>query len=250
MIGDDVGPMLKILLELPIDIKLKFNVENYDKLNVEEKFLQPMDIHPTDNSRDNELLAKNWAQKLTHNKYIKINDYMCNCIIQNDVLSNKNIIYDVVIIERRTNKSFLSVYYKKNYKPVFGNEITNSGAERRFIINHDDFVEHIKKIYADKKVINIALEYIPIFSQYQLFHNAKLVIAQHGASLAQITFMKPNTNVIEIVSKNKLESGENWFPPISKTCGINHYQYVSKREYAKIKLEKFTDFLSKKKLIF
>jgi len=248
IIGDDVGPMLRILLELPIDIKLKFNISNYDELNVEEKYLPAMDIHPTDNKRDLELIKKGWALKLTNDMYIKINNYMIDCIQKNDLLLNKNKNFDIVIIERKINKSFLSVYYKKNYKPQFGNLINTSGAERRHIINHDEFVKTVKKIYPDKKIINVSFEFLPIFTQYYLLHNAKIVIAQHGASLGEIVFMKPNTNVIEIISKSKLESGEDWFPPISKTCGINHYQYITDEEHTKIDVNDFKKFIKKNDL--
>ena len=249
IISNDLGPMLVRLLELPIDIKLKQYLTNYNELKVEEKYLSPMDIHPTSNSRDMELLKKNWAQELTLDKYMEINKYMNDCVRIDNVLLNKNIFYDIVIIERKANKSFGSIYYKKDYTPLYGNKITSSGSERRSIVNHEEIVKFIKRTYPKKKIINVSLEFMPIFSQYQLIHNASMVIAQHGAGLGLIVFMKPTAKIIEIVSMEKIETGENWFPPISKVCGIDHYQYVTKREHALIKFERFKKFLTLNNLL-
>jgi capsular polysaccharide biosynthesis protein len=88
-------------------------------------------------------------------------------------------------------------------------------------------VELIKNKYKHLKCINISLEYLPIFEQFHLFNKAKLVIAQHGAALANIIFMKKKTQLIEIINKVLLDQGENWFKPISKISKIKHYQYIT-----------------------
>jgi hypothetical protein len=230
VIGDDVGPMLKILLELPIDIKLKQFLPNYNELEVEEKYLQPLDKHPNIN--------KKYDKFITPNIYNEVNQFMRGCIGIYDLVLNPYDTYDVVLIERKINKAISTEHFAKN---EYTNVMKTSGSERRSIINHEEFFEQIKKMYPKKKVINVSLEYMPIFDQYHLFNNTTLVIAQHGASLAQIIFMKPNTYVIEIVSKIKQK--ENWFEPISNVCGINHYKYLTEHEHTTIDVEDFKNFV-------
>ena len=59
---------------------------------------------------------------------------------------------------------------------------------------------------------NVILERTSVFYQYLLFKNAKLIIANHGASLSNIIFMNKNSSVIEIISKLKLyEQKEDLF---------------------------------------
>jgi hypothetical protein len=230
IIGDDVGPMLRILLELPIDIKLKQFLPNYNELDVEEKYLQPLDKHPN--------ISKKWDKFITYDIYKKVNKFMKTCIENNDLILDKSDKYDVVIIERRINKAISTTEFGQNkYTEI----MKTSGAERRSIINHDEFVEKIKSMYPNKKVINVSLEFMPIFEQYHLFHNTTMLIAQHGASLGQIIFMRPNTYVIEIVSK--LKQKENWFMPISNVCGINHYQYITDEEHTIIDVDDFKNFV-------
>lgn len=230
IIGDDIGPMLRILLELPMDIKLKHYLLNYDKLDVEVKYLQPLD--------KNKNIKKKWDKFIDIDIYNKINKFMSNCINTYDLILNTNDTYDVVVIERTINKAIGTENFTENkYTEI----MKTSGSERRSIINHAEFFNHIKKMYPKKKVINVRLEFMPIFTQYHLFNNATLVIAQHGASLAQIIFMKPNTYVIEIVSKNKQK--EEWFKPISNVCGINHYEYLTEQDHVIINVKDFEKFV-------
>ena len=230
IIGDDVGPMLRILLELPIDIKLKQFLPNYNELDIEEKYLQPLDKHPN--------ISKKWDKFITYDIYKKVNKFMKTCIDNNDLILDKSDKYDVVIIERRINKAISTTEFGEN---KYTDIMKTSGSERRSIINHDEFVEKIKSMYPNKKVINVSLEFMPIFEQYHLFHNTTMLIAQHGASLGQIIFMKPNTYVIEIVSK--LKQKENWFMPISNVCGINHYQYITDEEHTTIDVDDFKNIV-------
>lgn len=118
-----------------------------------------------------------------------------------------------------------------------------SGEERRSIKNHEKFVKNIRNIFVDSDIINISLENLPLFDQYFLFNNSKIVIAQHGAALGNIVFMKENSIVIEIISKTKLYKGEDWFSPISKECGIKHYQFITEEEHAIIDNSKFKKFI-------
>lgn len=231
IIDDDIGPMLRILLELPIDIKLKYYLDDdLNNLDIEHKYLQPLD--------KNQHIKKKYDKFINYFIYTEINNFMNKCLNTYDLILNNNITYDIVVIERKINKALSTEYYANN---KYTNIMKTSGKERRSILNHDDFFNHIKKMYQQKKVINVSLEFMSIFQQYHLFSNATLVIAQHGASLANILFMKENTYVIEIVSKNKQK--ESWFTPISNVCNINHYEYVTEHDHVSIDLNDFEKFV-------
>ena len=239
IIDTDLGPMLRILLQLPIDIKLKCYLTNFNELNPETVYLKSMDLRPTHDEKDLKFIEKGWAKRLTKEDYIKVNKFMKDCISNHNLFSCREK-YDIVIIERKTSVGFSTTEFVKNkYTQI----MKTSGSERRSIINHSEFVNCVKKIFVDSNILNVSLEYLPLFDQYNIFNNAKIIIAQHGAALGNIIFMKQNSIVIEIISKVKIEDEENWFEPISKECGIKHYQFVAEKEHAKININKFKNFI-------
>lgn len=254
IIGDDLGNMLKLLLQIPFNLNLKNYVKNFDELDIETKFLSPMDIHPAVTKNDLKLIKKGWAQILTFEIYKKINIFMQNCITKYEINlfsnnynnNNNEIKKKIVIIERKKQKGFSTITYDKNeYTKI----MKTSGSERRSIINHNEFVNLIKNYFGNNyEIINISTEYMALFEQYTLFNEADIVFAQHGAALANILFMRENTNVIEIVSKIKLDAKEDWFKPISTTCKVNHYQYITEQEHTEINLNDFKLFLNNIKI--
>jgi capsular polysaccharide biosynthesis protein len=122
-----------------------------------------------------------------------------------------------------------------------------TGSELRSIINHKEFVDFIKKYYYNKSVINVSLDYMPIFDQYQLFNNAKLVFAQHGASLFNIMFMKKDSKLVEIIDKNK-NNIEDWFSFYSTLSNIKHYKYITDEAHTKIDINIFRKYLTDNKI--
>jgi hypothetical protein len=232
IIDDDVGPMLRILLELPIDIKLKYYLgDNIKNLQIEHRYLEALDknIH----------IKKKYDKFINYKMYIDVNNFMNKCLYSYDLILNKHETWDVVLIERKTNKAIKTELFGNN---KYTDIMKTSGKERRSIINHDELYNHIKKMYPRKKVANVSLEFMSIFEQYHLFNNTTLLIAQHGASLANIFFMKEKSYVIEIVSKIKHQ--ESWFVPISKICNINHYEYITEQDHVTIDLDDFEKFVS------
>lgn len=241
IIDDDLGPMLRILLELPIDIKLKTFMPDYDSItDLSVQYLQPMDFHPNNNDGDKNKLKKGWAKKLTYDDYDKINHFMKNSIDTKDLLTCTNAVYDIIIIERKNNIAYTSTYYDKTNKNK--DIMMTSGSDRRQILNHTDLIREIQHKFNKYSVKNISLEHLSIFSQYWLFSNAKIVIAQHGASLSNILFMKKDSILIEIISKVKLDNDENWFKPFSEICKIKHYQFITETEHTEIDIDKFIKF--------
>jgi len=235
IIKEDLGPFFRILFELPIDIKLEnFFLLNKSKISIEKKYLIPLNTIVM-NKKSIKFIKMKYAGIFTKKICNIINNWFNEQINKyNFYVYPKDYNIDILIIERKNNSSYKSLYNNKVNK-IF----TQSGSERRYIINHKEFVENIKKYYPNKNVINISTEYMSIFEQYYIFNNSKLIIAQHGAALSNIIFMKNNCTVIEIICKNRLK--ENWFLELSKQTSkkINYIQYLTNEEFVNIDFKDF-----------
>ncbi|MDJ0995114.1 MAG: glycosyltransferase 61 family protein [Dinoroseobacter sp.] len=75
--------------------------------------------------------------------------------------------------------------------------ISRDKADQRFWSNEQDVVtaigEKAQKIYSEE---------LSFREQISVFNNAKTIIAQHGAGLANSIFCKPGTRVIEVTSRS------------------------------------------------
>jgi hypothetical protein len=256
------GPMLRILMELPINIKFRYSdMELCQKLDkdklIEQKLFKAYDMHPNPNilKRNLVMKKKGYGDFLKYNDYTNINKWMKENTKKYDLDLVKK--YDILIIERKVHKSYEIVEdLKKTKKEVDDKSYNNklkelfkhSGKELRSIINHKEFVKFIKKLFPKKKVLNISLEYTPIFDQYKLFNNAKLIFCQHGASLSNIIFMNKDSQLVEIINKSKYEL-DNWFLPLSNVCKIKHHQYVTDEAHVNIDLDDFKKYLEKEKIL-
>lgn len=89
------------------------------------------------------------------------------------------------------------------------------------------------------------MENLPLFYQYYLFSNAKIIIAQHGAALSNVIFMKKNSHVIEIISQEKINEGEDTFKNLSKICKLNHYSIETKNNNPTLDVKGMNNIISK-----
>jgi capsular polysaccharide biosynthesis protein len=224
---------------------------------ITEKVFHSFNIHPTTGPKEKNILLikKGYASIFTLKMHKIINNWMQS----NIKLYNLNIIkkVDILIIERKENKSYKTLVLKNDLENDIKNKLAqnnklnklmkHTGKSLRSIINHKELVEFIKKYYPKKSVINVSLDYMPIFDQYQLFNNAKIIFAQHGASLANIIFMKKDSKLIEIIDKNK-HNIENWFLQYSEACKVKHFQYITEKAHTTINLEHFKKYLVDNKI--
>jgi len=212
IITDDLGPMLKILYEIPLNILFKCEVP--------KKFKK---IIPLDNFRSKYFFRKE-SNKMHYEDKIKIcNFFKLHC--QEYIKCNKS--YDIVLIERSIDPKYTLLNYSKQH-PLLQKLGKKSGSERRFIRNHKEICYELEKMYGNK-FKNITLENTSIFYQYHIFSNAKLIIAQHGAALANVIFMKDFNNVLEIIPKEKLIlEGEDSFKNLSIMAKLNYYSIETK----------------------
>ena len=128
--------------------------------------------------------------------------------------------YEILVIERDVDDYYINK--RITNEDVKRDIFYTSGKQRRDVLNHREMMEELRGVFGTK-INNIVLEKKSLFYQYQLFKNASIVIGQHGAGLGNIFFMKPNSNLIEIMSPWGRQG--NHFRNLSHYLRIN-YRYV------------------------
>jgi hypothetical protein len=104
-------------------------------------------------------------------------------------------------------------------------ESQGSGRSRRSIQNYRNLFESVALQY--KNVVSFTLEEKTLAFQIALFKQADVIIAQHGAALANLIWCKPNTTVIEIHPLNISETimNRNYFLNLANCMKLD-YQRV------------------------
>ena len=103
-----------------------------------------------------------------------------------------------------------------------------SGSERRYINNFNDLETALRT--RSQGVVTTYLEQTPVVEQFQMFQNARIIIAQHGASLSNIFFAGVNTmGIIEIspyTTENRIGQFTHAFPDCFQVLAHHlHLQY-------------------------
>ena len=112
-------------------------------------------------------------------------------------------------------KLFLKKINKKfNYENIFIDR-SDSSYKHCLPINNKTVIDFLKS----KNFKILKLSKFSIFDQVSIFHNCKKVIAPHGAGLANITFCKKKTKVIELIPKNHSSRTHK------RISGINKLKY-------------------------
>ncbi|MEM9905555.1 MAG: glycosyltransferase family 61 protein [Cyanobacteria bacterium P01_D01_bin.44] len=115
-----------------------------------------------------------------------------------------------------------------------------SGSSRRSILNHGELASALKSmVKAPFEFHNIQLEKISFEEQVDYFDKALVVIAQHGAGLANCIWMKQNSIVIELNSREELEH----FKVISKLREHHYFLYKTSSIHATVDINSFTNWL-------
>jgi hypothetical protein len=149
------------------------------------------------------------------------------------------------IIKERLKKDFEAFKDRKCHETILVNrsidhfynssqsEIKTSGIERRSIKNFYELELLIKAKCNDVHVISF--ENIALAEQILIFENAKRIIAQHGAALANIIFCN-NTKVIEIIPKNFILIGH--FSKLANILGLQYISHITETNHAAVDLNK------------
>lgn len=99
--------------------------------------------------------------------------------------------------------------------------ISRDDAKRRKIIN-EDLVMSKLAAYGFKKVTMRRMSFL---QQVQLFHSAEVIIAPHGAALANLVFCRPGTKVVDIFSPNYVNPCY-WY--LSSYVGLDYHYLFGK----------------------
>lgn len=212
IIGENLGKHLRILLELPIDIKLKFNMKDYEELDVNVTFLIPVDVKII--SQDFVFLNKSyWSKIINYDDYLNINNFMMTCIKNNDIFAFDNYSNDVLYIKKKDN-----------------------------IENEEELIKLLKNNYKSVRIIDEHFEYLPIFTKYLIFNSAKLVISQCKYELSNIIFMNSNSVLVQIE-----ESSENelniFYRNLADIFKIKKYKFLTDKKDIKIDGKEFIKFI-------
>ena len=138
----------------------------------------------------------------------------------------KNSIYEprVILIKRSLDSYYNSV----------NSEIKRSGTQRRSIANIDELEASLRLKFPNFNLL--ILEGTSLAYQVEEFRAADIVIAQHGAALANLIFARPGTKVIEIFPKGGYES-EECFRSLAKCLKLFHYSFEQDSKHAAIDVE-------------
>lgn len=120
-------------------------------------------------------------------------------------------------------------------------KVKGAGSFRRSILNHDDLKTTLRSMVREPFVFhNLQLEKIPFREQVDYFSKAKVVIAQHGASLVNCIWMKPNSVVVELSSDKYF----NHFALISKLKNHSYHLYRLPDSHSEVDLDSFANWIS------
>lgn len=108
-------------------------------------------------------------------------------------------------------------------------EIKNSGAQRRSIPNFADLEKHLASVCTNFQ--SLVLEGTSLAHQIHCFQSADVILAQHGAALANLIFAKPGARVIEIMPPN--HPGE-YFAELAKCLDLDYRSYLQAGAHAEV----------------
>lgn len=125
-------------------------------------------------------------------------------------------------------------------------QVKGGGASRRSIINHAELLSTLASmIKSPFKFHNLQLEKMSFEDQISYFDRALVVIAQHGAGLANCIWMRSEAVVIEFSHDKNLDH----FRLISKLRQLHYFFYKINSRHATIDIEDFTSWLLKQSIL-
>lgn len=142
------------------------------------------------------------------NKNKLISSKKHNHIFADEIFSVDHPWYDKGFVQHNVKKMPKWIVYKN--RKVFLSKSKNKSKMKLFLDRSSSKYNHcqisnfdkINKLVVKKKIKSYQPENLSFKSQINLFKNSSIVIGAHGAALANITFCKPKTKVIEIIPSN------------------------------------------------
>lgn len=108
-------------------------------------------------------------------------------------------------------------------------------------------VELSEALTAEGYTVQIrSLEGNTLADQISLFHAAKIVIAQHGSSLANLVWMQPDKgSVVEIVPPDFRKDGWQYFEILAETMKISRREIAQKSPFSPVDVSAVLDAVRK-----
>lgn len=94
--------------------------------------------------------------------------------------------------------------------------ISRKAASHRKLANENE----LRKFLANRGFATYSFENIDFAQQVRLIGSAEVIVAVHGAALANLIFAKPGTSVLEICPINRYNP--DCFPRVSQKMGLHH----------------------------
>ncbi|WP_123039507.1 glycosyltransferase family 61 protein [Cohnella candidum] len=105
------------------------------------------------------------------------------------------------------------------YERIF---ISRANAWQRKLLNERDVLDAIR----DYGFRVVELEKLTFKEQVRIFASAKVILASHGAGLANLVFSRPGAKVIEMFPPSYVP---NYFWHLSNQMGLDHYYLIGER---------------------
>jgi hypothetical protein len=194
-------------------LTLEFNFENLNIIDDDPSFSEISNTLPTVNyDRIIELDGYDFTKYYDATEFLKFKEFVCKRLKIDDSIKPYS---KIVLIDRLPPDPFY-LSNKSEYRTA------SAGSDRRSIPNIMDIKKCADTILGTTQVVT--LENMSLSSQVQIFNSADIIIAQHGASLANLIWAKPGTVVIEIVPKQMagLLSIFDFFGDLCRCLGLQH----------------------------
>jgi capsular polysaccharide biosynthesis protein len=96
--------------------------------------------------------------------------------------------------------------------------------KNRYLRNNDEVVAMLNRRYSVTRVI---MENLSIADQAEIFQNADVVIAPHGAALTNLVFCRPGTKIFELFSPNYLKDE---YSDLARASRLRHVAVIGEVE--------------------
>jgi hypothetical protein len=126
--------------------------------------------------------------------------------------------------------------------PYFMTEarVPGSGTSRRSILNHAALARGMEaRTNSPLRFRNLQLETMTLADQVARFSDARAVIGQHGAGLANCIWMRPGSLVIELSPDPCMDH----FESLCRVMGLKFHRYPIRGEHAVIDVDHLGDWL-------
>lgn len=109
--------------------------------------------------------------------------------------------------------------------PAFGERlyISRENASRRRVVNHAELWRHLES----RGFTKIVAESLTWKEQINAFAHAKVIVAPHGAGMANLVFCRPETRVIEFFNRAYVNP---CFEHVAANGGLNYQAIISMQE--------------------